>query len=100
MPVPDLSKLPPAQAEELRESRIEFEKIRPTLVGEALAEAYALLGAAYARSGFYAEAAVALEDAIALAPDDSRWIYAQRHRRADAEAEHRKRRATSSARSR
>jgi len=77
VPVPDLSKLPPAQAEELRQSRIEFEKIRPTLVGDALAQGYAMMGAAYARSGFYAESAVAFDDSIALMPDDSRWIYAR-----------------------
>ena len=77
VPVPDLSKLPQAQAEELRQSRIEFEKIRPTLVGDALAQGYAMMGAAYARSGFYAESAVAFDDSIALMPDDSRWIYAR-----------------------
>src|SRR4029077_3772499 len=77
VPVPDLSKLPQAQAEELRQSRIEFEKVRPTLVGDALAQGYAMMGAAYARSGFYAESAVAFDDSIALMPDDSRWIYAR-----------------------
>ncbi len=77
VPVPDLSKLPPAQAEDLRQARIEFEKVKPTLAGERLAEAHALLGAAYSRAGFYDAAAIALEDASALEPNDGRWAYAQ-----------------------
>ena len=77
IPVPDLSKLPAPTAEELRQARIEFEKIKPTLAGERLAEAHALLGAAYSRAGFYDAAAVALEDAAALEPNDGRWVYAQ-----------------------
>ncbi|MET0230636.1 MAG: tetratricopeptide repeat protein [Rhodanobacteraceae bacterium] len=77
VPVPDLSKLPPAQAEDLRQARIEFEKVKPKLAGERLAEAHALLGAAYSRAGFYEAAAVALEDASTLEPNDGRWAYAQ-----------------------
>jgi tetratricopeptide (TPR) repeat protein len=77
VPVPDLSKLPPAQAEDLRQARIEFEKVKPKLAGERLAEAHALLGAAYSRAGFYDAAAVAIEDAAALEPNDGRWVYAQ-----------------------
>jgi len=77
VPVPDLSKLPQAKAEEIRQARIEFEKVKPTLVGDALAQAHAMLGALYARAGFYDAAAVALEDAASLTPNDSRWIYAQ-----------------------
>jgi tetratricopeptide (TPR) repeat protein len=77
VPVPDLSRLPPAKAEEVRQARIEFEKVKPTLVGDALAQAHAMIGALYARSGFYDAAAVALEDAAALTPNDARWIYAQ-----------------------
>jgi len=77
VPVPDLSKLPAAQAEDLRQARIEFEKVKPTLAGERLAEAHALLGAAYSRAGLYDAAAVALEDASALEPNDGRWAYAQ-----------------------
>ena len=77
VPVPDLSKLPPAKAEELRQSRIEFEKVKPTLVGEKLAQVHAMIGAEYARAGFYDEAAVALDDASALAPTDGRWTYAR-----------------------
>ena len=77
VPVPDLSKLPQAKAEEIRQARIEFEKVKPTLVGDALAQAHAMLGALYARAGFYDAAAIALEDAAALTPNDARWIYAQ-----------------------
>jgi tetratricopeptide (TPR) repeat protein len=77
VPVPDLSKLQPEQAKQLRDARIEFEKMKPTLVGDRLAGAYALLGSFYAQGGFYIEAAVALDDAAALAPKDARWIYAQ-----------------------
>jgi tetratricopeptide (TPR) repeat protein len=77
VPVPDLSKLPADKAKELRDARIEFEKMKPTLVGDNLASAYALLGSFYAQGGFYPEAAVALEDAAALAPNDARWIYSQ-----------------------
>gem|GEM_PF-709197 len=77
VPVPDLSKAPEATAKQLRETRIEFEKMKPTLVGDQLIQGYALLGADYARAGFYEAAAVAIENAAALAPTDSRWIYAQ-----------------------
>ncbi|HEY6892804.1 MAG TPA: tetratricopeptide repeat protein, partial [Rhodanobacteraceae bacterium] len=77
VPVPDLSRLPADQAKEIRDARIEFEKMKPTLVGDRLAGAYALLGSFYAQGGFYAEASVALEDAAALAPNDARWLYSQ-----------------------
>ena len=77
VPVPDLAKLPADRAKEVRDARIEFEKMKPTLVGDRLAGAYALLGSFYGQNGFYPEAAVALEDAAALAPNDARWIYAQ-----------------------
>lgn len=77
IPVPDLSKLPQAKAEELRQARIDFEKVKPTLVGEALAQAHAMLGAEYARAGFYDAAAIALDDASALEPSDGRWVYAR-----------------------
>ena len=77
VPVPDLSKLPADKAKQIRDARIEFEKMKPTLVGDRLAGAYALLGSFYAQGGFYPEAAIALEDAAALAPNDARWIYAQ-----------------------
>ena len=77
VPVPDLSKLPADKAKEVRDARIEFEKLKPTLVGDPLAGAYALLGSYYSQNGFYPEAAIALEDAAALAPNDARWMYAQ-----------------------
>jgi len=63
VPVPDLTKLPADRAKEVRDARIEFEKMKPTLVGDRLAGAYALLGSFYGQNGFYPEAAVALEDA-------------------------------------
>ncbi|MGH8172885.1 MAG: tetratricopeptide repeat protein [Rhodanobacteraceae bacterium] len=77
VPIPDTSKLSPEVANELRNTRQEFEKIKPTLVGDSLIEAYTLLAADYARAGLYDAAAVALEDASLLAPNDARWVYAQ-----------------------
>ncbi|HEY6941126.1 tetratricopeptide repeat protein [Dokdonella sp.] len=77
VPTPDLSRLPPAQADELRKTRETFEKSKIALVGEPLAEAYAILGAAYARNGFVDAATIALEDASLLAPKDGRWVYVQ-----------------------
>jgi tetratricopeptide (TPR) repeat protein len=76
VPMPDLSKLPTLKQKELRDARFQFEKDKPSLVGDDLASAHAELGATYARAGFYDAAAVALEDAAALAPNDARWIYA------------------------
>lgn len=75
IPTPDLSKLPAASAEQLRKDREAFEKMKVTLVGPELAEEYALMGAAYVRSGFYDVAAVAFDDVVALAPGDARWLY-------------------------
>lgn len=77
IPLPDTSKLPPAQATELMNDRSSFEKAKVGLVGDALAQAYALMGSAYAQAGFYEAATVALDDAAALAPKDARWVYAQ-----------------------
>jgi len=77
VPTPDLTKLSPAQADELRKTRETFEKSKVALVGDPLAEAYAILGAAYARNGFADAATIALEDATLLAPKDGRWVYAQ-----------------------
>jgi tetratricopeptide (TPR) repeat protein len=77
VPTPDLTKLSPAQADELRKTRETFEKSKIALVGDPLAEAYAILGAAYARNGFADAATIALEDATLLAPKDGRWVYAQ-----------------------
>jgi len=77
VPNPDLSRLPAATADDLRKTRAEFDQLKPTLVGDALAQAHAMLGAAYARAGQYDAAAVALDDASLLAPNDARWVYAQ-----------------------
>ena len=75
VPTPDLSKLPAAHAEELRRARTSFDKIREVQTGEVLAETYAILGKAYARNGFYEAANVAVDDAIAVAPQSGRWVY-------------------------
>jgi tetratricopeptide (TPR) repeat protein len=75
VPTPDLSKLPADRAAELRSQRDSFEKSKSVLIGDPLAETYALLGAAYARNGFYDAADVALADAVAIAPKNGRWLY-------------------------
>ncbi len=77
VPTPDLSKLPAARADALRKVRQTFDKTKASLAGARLAEVHALLGAAYAREGFYDAAQVALEDASLLAPEDGRWVYAR-----------------------
>jgi tetratricopeptide (TPR) repeat protein len=77
VPTPDLSKAPAATADALRKARADFEKAKLPLVGDALAAAYAELGAIYARAGFTDAADVALEDAALLAPEDGRWVYAR-----------------------
>ncbi|HEX7769917.1 MAG TPA: hypothetical protein VF422_07795, partial [Dokdonella sp.] len=77
VPTPDLSRLPAAKAEDLRLTRTTFDVKQKALIGPALAEAYALLGAAYASNGFDAIADVALENASLLAPEDGRWVYAR-----------------------
>ncbi|MEO7064072.1 MAG: tetratricopeptide repeat protein [Dokdonella sp.] len=75
LPNPDMSRIAPARANEVVKARVEFEKVRVKLVGDKLAEAYALMGSAYASNGFYDAAAVAIEDAMVLAPKDGRWVY-------------------------
>ncbi|MEO6690370.1 MAG: tetratricopeptide repeat protein [Dokdonella sp.] len=77
VPTPDLSKLPAARASDLRETRETFESTKGKLVGDALAEAYAIIGAAYASNGFAEAAGIAFDDASQLAPKDGRWVYAQ-----------------------
>src|SRR5690606_15479750 len=62
---------------DLRLTRTTFDVKQKALIGPALAEAYALLGAAYASNGFDAIADVALENASLLAPEDGRWVYAR-----------------------
>ena len=75
LPQPDTSKLKPDEAKLLAGARTEFEKARINLVGDALAQAYAVIGAAYAHTGFNDIAAIAFYDASQLAPKDSRWLY-------------------------
>jgi tetratricopeptide (TPR) repeat protein len=75
LPTPDTSKLPPAQAKEVAQTRVEFDKAKATLIGPQLAEAYADMGAMYARTGFKDVAAMAFFDASQIDPKDSRWIY-------------------------
>lgn len=77
VPMPDLSKLPAQKQDTLRKEREEFDKVRATLAGDPLAEAYALLATVYARHDLYAAASVAIEDAVLLAPKDGRWRYLQ-----------------------
>ncbi len=77
VPLPDLSSVPAETAAELRQTRSDFDKTRDILTGEALAENYGMLGSAYARAGFTAAAIVALDDAIVIAPQDTRWGYAR-----------------------
>ncbi len=75
LPLPDTSKLKPEQVKELTDARGAFEKSRVNLIGDSLAAAYALMGAAYARNGFDDVAAIAFYDASQLAPKDGRWMY-------------------------
>jgi len=75
LPTPDESKLSPEAKKELDEARAAFDKVKIDLVGDDLAAAYALAGAAYARAGFNDVAATAFYDAAQLAPKDSRWMY-------------------------
>jgi len=77
VPVPDYSRLTPEKAKELREVRTIFEQKHAELAGDLLAEAYALLAAAYASNGFLQEASVAMENASLLAPKDGRWVYSR-----------------------
>ena len=75
VPSPDLSRLPAAAAAELRAQRASFDKSKDVLIGDPLAETYALLGATYARNGLFDAADVALTDATALAPQNGGWVY-------------------------
>jgi tetratricopeptide (TPR) repeat protein len=67
--------LPPDVAKRLTNAHNDFESGRVNLVGTALAEAYAQLGAFYIKEGFPASAAVAFYDATQLNPKDARWWY-------------------------
>jgi len=75
LPQPDTSKLSPAETKELDATRAEFDKARIGMVGDALAAAYAQMGALYLRLGFDDVAAVAFYDASQLSPRDGRWMY-------------------------
>lgn len=75
MPEPDLSALPERQREILTEVREEFEKSRSQLVGVYLAEGFAKLSGFYARYGVFPAAYAAIDNAIAVAPEDGRFAY-------------------------
>src|SRR4051812_33509805 len=68
LPTPDTSKLAPDAAKELADARKAFDEVKVNLVGDDLAAAYALVGAAYVRAGLNDAAAVAFYDASQLAP--------------------------------
>lgn len=75
VPVPDTSKLAPNIAKKLADDRAAIDKAKAGLIGPPLAQAYADLGALYARNGFDDAAAVAFYDATQIAPEDGRWFY-------------------------
>jgi tetratricopeptide (TPR) repeat protein len=75
IPVPDVSKLPASQASELTSSRAQFDQLRAELIGPQLAQAYADIGALYARAGLNDVAAIAFYDATQVDPHDARWFY-------------------------
>jgi len=77
LPSVDTSKLSAEDAKQLNALRADFDKKRIGLVDESLAEAYALMGAAYSRNGFVDAAVIAFYDASHLAPSDARWFYLQ-----------------------
>ena len=90
LPTPDTSKLAPDAARELADARKAFDEVKVNLIGDDLAAAYALVGAAYVRAGLNDVAAVAFYDASQLSPKDSRWMYLRgvvaRAQKLDAEA--------------
>jgi tetratricopeptide (TPR) repeat protein len=75
MPEPDLSALPANQRQVLVEVREEFEAERANLVGLYLAEGFAQLSGYYARFGLMPAAHAAIDNAIAVAPEDGRFPY-------------------------
>lgn len=75
LPTPDVTKLAPDAAKELADARKAFDEVKVNLVGDDLAAAYALIGAAYVRAGLNDVAAIAFYDASQLSPKDSRWLY-------------------------
>ena len=75
LPQPNTSKLSADAAKELADARAAFEKVHINLVGDALAAAYAQMGALYLRDGFTDAASIAFYDASQLSPKDPRWLY-------------------------
>lgn len=75
VPQPDTKGLPPDAAKRIAQAHTDFEAGRVNLVGSALAEGYAQLGAFYLKEGFPDSAAVAFYDATQLDPKDARWWY-------------------------
>jgi tetratricopeptide (TPR) repeat protein len=75
LPKPDTSKLAPEVAKQLETARADFDRDRINRVGDALAQAFATMGAVYARAGLNDSAAIAFYDASQLSPKDSRWLY-------------------------
>lgn len=75
LPVADLSRVDPAARAGLLEAQKEFDTARQSLLGAPLADAYARLGSLYARHRVFPMARAALENAIALAPEDGRYAY-------------------------
>ncbi|MBS0589017.1 MAG: tetratricopeptide repeat protein [Proteobacteria bacterium] len=75
VPAPDTAKLAPAVAKKMADERAVIDKAKVDLVGPPLAQAYADIGALYARHGFDEAAAVAFHDATQIDPDDARWYY-------------------------
>jgi tetratricopeptide (TPR) repeat protein len=75
LPQPDLSGLPAEVADALRQQRADFDEARSTLVGPPLAAAFGLMGGLYARNGLFEAAQVALDNAVALTPEDFRMVY-------------------------
>ena len=75
VPTPDTSKMTADAAKKLVADRATIDKAKADLVGPPLAQAYADLGALYARNGFDEAAAVAFYDATQVSPNDGRWFY-------------------------
>jgi tetratricopeptide (TPR) repeat protein len=75
VPTPDTSRLAPEAAKQLAAQRGQIDAAKADLIGPPLAQAYADLGALYARNGFDEAAAVAFYDASQVSPGDGRWYY-------------------------
>src|SRR5438045_4082638 len=73
LPTPDTAKLAPEVAKDVAKQRAEFDQVKPSLIGDDLAAAFAQIGAVYVRAGLLDAADVAFYDAAQLAPKDGRW---------------------------